>query len=475
MSLLPLFITVILASVIGLFTQVRWRSWSLLVASIFFIYWLQPGLPIRHLDFWLPTACLSLVIYSWLLTHPKESPFTRSDLVTGLVISLVMLLIGSTRYIDALCCLTPTPPPTLPLVTVAVISIALIAFLLYLIKPGNNYWIYGFSFLILIIFIILKAEPASKLVSMTLRSINNQSVSLASGLDIRWLGFSYIAFRLLHTLRDRISGKLPGLPLQEYLIYVIFFPSITAGPIDRIQRFVEDLHQPAKLSLEMAIQGGRRILLGIFFKFVLADSLAIIALNDANSMQVNSAGWLWVMLYAFALRIFFDFSGYTDIAIGLGNLLGIRLPENFDKPYFKPNLTLFWNSWHITLASWFRAYFFNPLTRALRSRPANLPLPSIIFIGQLSTFLLIGLWHGITWNFAIWGAWHGVGLFVHNRWSDLARSKGLFFESPPLVKKFVTITGTLLTFHYVTLGWVWFVLSTPEQSWRTFLKLFSIG
>ena len=87
------------------------------------------------------------------------------------------------------------------------------------------------------------------------------------------------------------------------------------------------------------------------------------------------------MLYAFALRIYFDFSGYTDIAIGLGQLMGVNLPENFDRPYIKPNLTAFWNSWHITLAQWFRAYFFNPLTRALHRSNKNFPAVSIIFLG----------------------------------------------------------------------------------------------
>jgi D-alanyl-lipoteichoic acid acyltransferase DltB (MBOAT superfamily) len=180
------------------------------------------------------------------------------------------------------------------------------------------------------------------------------------------------------------------------------------------------------------------------------------------------------MLYAYALRIFFDFSGYTDIAIGMGQLLGIHLPENFDRPYLKQNLTLFWNSWHMTLAQWFRAYFFNPLTRKLRADPRNIPLPLIIFIGQLSTFILIGLWHGISWNYAIWGAWHGIGLFIHNRWSDLIRSKASSLDYRPGLKRLVSVCSTVVTFNFVCLGWVWFALSTPAQSWNTFLKLFGL-
>ena len=122
-------------------------------------------------------------------------------------------------------------------------------------------------------------------------------------------------------------------------------------------------------------------------------------------------------MYAYAFRIFLDFSGYTDIAIALGRLLGVRLPENFAAPYLKPNIALFWNSWHMSLTQWFRAYVFNPLARRLRSATAQIPDWLACLVTQLVTMLLIGLWHGITWSFALWGLWHGIGLFVHNRWS----------------------------------------------------------
>ncbi len=475
MSIFTLLILISVSLAIGYLAQGRWRSWALLVTSILAIYWLQPSTPIRHLDFWIPTASLILTIFAWILTRTKETTDLRGNLPTGLIISVVILLIGSTRYLGAVCCLTPTRPPELSQILIMIGLITIIAVLAARFTDNRVEWIYVLSIVILVIFIILKSESLAKLASMGLRSINGQSAELASGFDIRWLGFSYVAFRILHTLRDRLSGRLPGLTLQDFVIYIIFFPAITAGPIDRIQRFTQNLHQPSQLSMEKTLQGARRIFVGIFRKFVLADGLAIFALSSMNANQVSSTGWLWIMLYAYAFRIYFDFSGYTDIAIGIGNLLGIQLPENFETPYFKPNLTLFWNSWHITLAGWFRAYFFNPLTRALRSQPRNLPLPLIILIGQLSTFILIGLWHGITWNFAIWGAWHGLGLFIHNRWSDAFRSRISSLDSRPRLKRWAAAASTLLTFHYVSLGWVWFALSTPDQSWKTFLNLFGIS
>ena len=445
-----------------------------MVASILAMYWLQPSTPIRHLDFWLPTTCIALTILTWILTGSEDPPNVRTNLITGLVIAIVIMLIGLTRYLGPVCCLTATRPPVFYQVAIVVTIITLIVILARRFATGRDMWIYACIFLIIGLFVVLKYEPLTKFASMGLRSLNAQSIELASAIDIRWLGFSYVAFRLMHTLHDRMSGRLPELTLKEYVIYVIFFPAYSAGPIDRVQRFIQDLNHPYQLTVDSALIGGKRIILGIFSKYVLADGLALFSLNSINSRQVNSIGWLWVMIYAFTFRIFFDFSGYTDIAIGMGHLLGIRLPENFERPYFQQNLTQFWNSWHITLAQWFRAYFFNPLTRALRANPLNIPMPLIIFVGQLSTFILIGLWHGISWNFAIWGAWHGLGLFIHNRWSDLIRSRVSSLESKPRLMQLVRLSGTLLTFHYVSLGWVWFALSTPAESWNTFLKLFRL-
>ena len=179
-----------------------------------------------------------------------------------------------------------------------------------------------------------------------------------------------------------------------------------------------------------------------------------------------------MLLYAYAFRIYFDFSGYTDIAIGLGKLMGFNLPENFERPYLKPNLTTFWNSWHITLAQWFRAYWFNPLTRSLRTGKWQPPMWVVILIGQVTTMFLIGLWHGLTWNFAAWGLWHALGLFVHNRWSEATKARFAGWVDHPRWQQIISILGVLITFHYVALGWVWFALPSTNLSWQVLGKLF---
>jgi D-alanyl-lipoteichoic acid acyltransferase DltB (MBOAT superfamily) len=275
-------------------------------------------------------------------------------------------------------------------------------------------------------------------------------------------------------LRDAQSRRLPEFNAAEFATYVLFYPALTAGPIDRLQRFVKDLRDPQTGVHEDMIAGTQRIVLGVFKKFALADTLALFALNAQNAAQISSPLWSWVLLYTYSLRIFFDFAGYTDIAIGIGRIAGVQLPENFQAPYLKTNLTTFWNTWHITLAQWFRAYFFNPLTRALRASPSRPPVWVVILIGQVSTMLLIGLWHGITWNFTIWGLWHGIGLFAHNRWSDFVRSHwGNRFEQHPQ-RRLLTLCGWFLTFHFVTLGWVWFALPNLELALSVYARLLGI-
>jgi D-alanyl-lipoteichoic acid acyltransferase DltB (MBOAT superfamily) len=356
----------------------------------------------------------------------------------------------------------------------------------------------GLVVLLIVLLVALKLPALAQLANGWLRALVGQSAELATANDLRWLGFSYVAFRLVHTLRDRQSGRLPLVSLQEYVIYVIFFPAFVAGPIDRLERFIKDLRFPGAkapgyekgaagyekgapgyekgapgykkrgggLAAQDYAEAGKRLLVGLFKKFVVADTLALVALNAANAGQARSAGWLWLLLYAYAFQIFFDFSGYTDIAIGLGRLMGIVLPENFNAPYLKPNLTQFWNNWHMTLTQWFRAYYFNPLTRWLRSGERRLVPVAIIFITQLSTFVLIGLWHGMTLNFVVWGAWHGLGLFLQNRYSEWVRPRLPDLAARPYLKQGLTVAGVLLTFHYVTLGWVWFALPSLDTSWQ---------
>lgn len=453
----------------------RYRIQLLLILSIAVIYWLQPGLPIRGLDFWLPTATVFIAVLGWLLTAHPEERGSRANLFTYLLLTALILVIALTRYLGASTLLTPSRPPQIHLVIAVLLVVSLCFFALQKLHKTTGKLLALAIFALLLLFILLKLTPLTLAASAALRGFTGQSRELAAAFDIRWLGFSYIAFRLIHTLRDRQTGHLPALPLDEYLVYMLFFPAFSAGPIDRAERFLQQLRQPGTPGAKNLVAGGERLLIGLFKKFILADTLAMIALNGQNALQVQGGAWLWLLLLAFSFQIFFDFSGYTDIAIGMGHLMGIRLPENFNTPYLKPNLTRFWDNWHITLTQWFRAYFFNPMTRLLRTKARLLPAWTVILITQLSTMVLIGLWHGMTLNFILWGLWHGLGLFINNRWSSVARPLMTRAREKPALSRMVTVLSTLLTFTYVSLGWVWFALPDVSTSIKVFAGLFGIG
>jgi D-alanyl-lipoteichoic acid acyltransferase DltB (MBOAT superfamily) len=473
MTLPVILISIGVAALLGLVVRNRWRIQLLMGISILAVFAFQPVLPVRGLDFWFPIATLALVSLSWILTASPENRNWHKNIPAVATLFGIVLALGLTRYLGLPLYLTASNPPQAIQILIGLMAISLIAFFLTRFSNPNKVGLIAASVFIILLFLILKFPQLSIIISGLLRSLNHQSSSLALAQDLRWLGFSYIAFRLLHTIHDRASGHLPSVSLSEYMVYVIFFPAVTAGPIDRIDRFIRDLRSPLELTSDDIGESGKRLLVGLFKKFAVADLLAMVALNATNALQVHSTGWAWILLYAFALQIFFDFSGYTDIAIGLGRLLGIRLPENFNAPYLKPNLTQFWNNWHMTLTQWFRAYFFNPVTRALRSGEKSLPIPVIILLTQTATMVLIGLWHGATLNFVAWGMWHGLGLFVHNRWSELTRAR--YTALSPQWKSVLNAGGMVLTFNFVALGWVFFALPGLAISANYFRILFGLA
>lgn len=471
MSVLQLCILAAIAIVLG--QMKRGRSLVLLAASTVAIYLLQPVQSPTNLTFWFPTFTLLLTIFSWQVTMSSHDVDWRENLTALLVIAGVVILMGANRYIHfEKVFITETPRLQWIGIVVALMS----CFALPMMQWGKlQFKLAVISVIGLIVLLaVIKIPSAAIGIYEVVSSIRGKESSLDST-HFSWLGFSYVAFRLLHTFLDRMAGRLSSFSLSEYVNYVIFFPTFVAGPIDRVERFVPNLRTPAMLDRSDWLEAGKRFALGLFKKFVLADGLAWMALNETFTRDIHSAGWMWLLLYAYSLRIYFDFSGYTDIAIGLGKFLGIRLPENFNSPYLKPNLTMFWSSWHMTLTQWFRSYFSNPFMRALRTHNWHLPAYSVILLTQLGTMVLIGLWHGITINFVLWGVWHGIGLFVQNRWSDFARGRFIPDLASGGLQFALKIVGIFVTFNFVSVGWLFFMLPTPELSWNAMTRLFGTG
>jgi alginate O-acetyltransferase complex protein AlgI len=471
MGLTQIAASILTSILVGALTRGAARTYSLLALSVLAVYWFQPVVPLRSFDFWLPSLSLAFVVLVWWMVAPPGAWRTRQNTTGLLIIVGIVTLIDLSRYFSSQPILTATAPPQF-IQYLVFLAATILLILVFTLISRRLAWTVSIAIALLIaILVILKSPALSLQASILLRTLTDRPTETASALDLRWLGISYIAFRLIHVLRDKQTERLPELTLPEFATYVVFFPSLAAGPIDRAERFAKDLQKEFLLRQDDLLQGGQRIVLGLFKKFVIADALALIALNDTLAAQVHSPGWMWIHLYAYAFQIYFDFSGYTDIAIGIGRLVGIKLPENFLAPYTKPNLTQFWSSWHITLTQWIRSYFFNPFNRWIRSYK-SLPAWTMILAGQLATMILIGLWHGVTWNFVLWGAWHGAGLFLQNRWSDFSKTR--FHTTDPRLQTALQVGGILLTFHFVALGWVFFALSEPSLSGIVFGKLFGV-
>jgi alginate O-acetyltransferase complex protein AlgI len=263
------------------------------------------------------------------------------------------------------------------------------------------------------------------------------------------LGISFFTFEFIHYAVDRYRGVTPAGKFSEYMAFILFFPTMVAGPIKRYQNFLPTLRQP---SLEWAgdwQQGITRILVGLVKKFMIADLLTALT-NHLNHSDIAVAQrWvLPVWLLAYGFKIYFDFSAYSDIAIGSARLFGIKVPENFDWPYIRTNIAEFWKHWHISLYRWLVDYVFIPLGGS-RCRPPRL------LVNLLLTMLLSGIWHGAGLNFLVWGLWHGMLLAVHRVWSNWRAVHPL----PP--SRFGRIAGWALTFVSVNLGWAFFCMDLP--------------
>lgn len=474
------------------FVPGRGRGWALLIGSVVGIYWLQPVLPIRFGSYILQTVTIVLTVMSWWLTRARTSkeedesgaekrPFWDENWATLLVIGLLVVVMAFNRFLASEIRITAGRPPS-PLAVALVLLVlgVLFAGLLQLLKRMPQRTVLsGAIIVIVMLFVVMKTAPLATTVATLWRMATNQDLVLAGIVDLNWLGFSYVAFRLIHTMRDRQTGQLPDVSLREYVTYVMFMPAYIAGPIDRVERFVKDyrvLPQMVGLDAARFTDASTRIVVGLFKKFVIADMLAQgMALNPINATQATSSAGLWLLLYGYALRLFFDFSGYTDIAIGLGLLFGIRLPENFKRPYLQTNITQFWQSWHITLSNWVRFYVFSPLSRALLRRKPRPSTILIVFISQMTTMIIIGLWHGMSWNFFIWGVWHGVALFIHKMWSDRTRKWYRGLKQKPRQKQAWTLFSWFITFQFVVIGWIWFVIPDVGLAVETVGKLFGFG
>jgi alginate O-acetyltransferase complex protein AlgI len=254
------------------------------------------------------------------------------------------------------------------------------------------------------------------------------------------LGISFFTFEFIHYLVDIYRGHVPVHSFSKFHVFAAFFPTQIAGPIKRFQQFVPALGSLDRFDAPLAVDGLRLIALGLAKKVLLADKLAPIAnAGFAATGQIGTAD-AWIATIAFALQIYFDFSGYTDIARGSAQLFGFHIPINFDAPYLASRVSDFWRRWHISLSTWLRDYLFIPLGG---SRHGLLLTVRNLMI----TMALGGLWHGAAWHFVAWGVYWGAVLSLDR----LARAYLPAWRVPGL-----GLLGWVLTQFVVLVGWVLF-------------------
>ena len=274
------------------------------------------------------------------------------------------------------------------------------------------------------------------------------------------VGISFYTFQALSYTVDVYRGrKDPERHIGVFALYIAFFPQLVAGPIERATNLLPQFRRNNDLDYQRARDGARLILWGLFKKVVVADTLAIYVNQVYNDVYAYQGLPLIIATYFFAFQIYCDFSGYSDIAIGVAKTMGYDLMNNFDRPYFAESIPEFWKRWHISLSTWFRDYLYIPLGG---NRCSTIRRYFNLFV----VFLISGLWHGANWTYVIWGALHGVWQIVSvsmERFRATYSSRVAEYEEKEGNRKLLGTNGLglkviriFITFHLVCFGWIFF-------------------
>lgn len=260
------------------------------------------------------------------------------------------------------------------------------------------------------------------------------------------VGISFYTFQSMSYAFDVYRRRIaPAKSLLDFALYVAYFPQLVAGPIERARALLPQIVKPRVRPNSSQVSSGLLLMLiGLFKKVAIADVMAPIVESAFSTPEANSSIALLMGLYAFALQIYGDFSGYTDIARGTSRLLGIELMENFSQPYLSRNITAFWRTWHVSLSTWLHDYLYIPLGGNRKGRLAT-------YRNLMLVMLLGGLWHGAAWTFVIWGGLHGLYLAIHRAFGAYVPRgyQGRFTLRRDLLP-------ALATFHVVAFAWIFF-------------------
>ena len=280
------------------------------------------------------------------------------------------------------------------------------------------------------------------------------------------VGISFFTFQSISYIIDLYKRRIyPADQWIDYLFYLSFFPQLVAGPIVRARDFLPQIYRnPVFVSRDMFGRGVFLILSGLFKKAIISDYISLNFVDRVFDNPMLYSGFENLMgVYGYALQIYCDFSGYSDMAIGLALLLGFRFPVNFDSPYQSATITEFWRRWHISLSSWLKDYLYISLGGNRKGRART-------YANLMLTMLLGGLWHGAAVRFILWGALHGAALAVHKALMHAFPS--VFKASGEQMRPWRRVLGVLVTFHVVCLGWILFRAPDMQTGERILSQIF---
>ena len=313
--------------------------------------------------------------------------------------------------------------------------------------------------LILVITLVLNLGAIGyfKYADFLLRSLNlllPEPIPLAN--VVLPIGISFYTFQILSYVIDVYRGEYPAQRnLLSLATYISMFPQLVAGPIVRYGTVEKELKE-RRVTAEGFADGLARCAFGLGKKVLLANQMALAADKIFNSGEALPGAVYWIGAVCYTFQIYFDFSGYSDMAIGMGKMLGFSFPENFRYPYTAGSVTDFWRRWHISLSSWFREYVYIPLGGNRRGVPRQI-------LNMCVVWLLTGLWHGASWNFVLWGAYYGLLLILEKHVLEKALER---------VPRFLRHILTLLA---VIVGWVIFRVETPGEAFGVLGAMFSFS
>lgn len=276
------------------------------------------------------------------------------------------------------------------------------------------------------------------------------------------LGVSFYTFSAISYLVDVKRKKVHPENLFNVALYLAFFPKLTSGPIQRSGDFFEQANSERKIGVHGFCEGIQIFVFGLFKKIVLADRLAVFVDQVYATPKVFGSLTVFLAVVAYSFQIYFDFSGYSDMAIGVARIIGFDLPRNFNLPYLAHNVTELWKRWHISLSSWLMEYLYFPLGGSRKGKFRN-------YLNLVLTMVIGGIWHGANWTYIFWGLLHGLALAFHKIWMKLTKSDT---KKPTIIGSLISI---VLTFLFTSFCWIFFRADSFENAIEIIARMFSFN